>query len=90
MSNEENKGDSLDSLVGKISNEAAELLYERMSALGKVMKAPYNHYEWAHHPAEFLPADVCCDFEWHTRFILVLRNAVTEVLNKHLSNNKFN
>jgi len=76
------------SLIDTISDEAAQLLYERMSKLGKVNNEPFNHYQWSHHPTEFLPANVCCDLTGHAPFVTLLRDTVAEVLKKHISNKK--
>ena len=54
----------------------AEDLWKRMS----IMKLDEGH-SYAHHPQEFLPADVCCDFAGQRRFINILK----EVLDKHLN-----
>lgn len=76
----------LDPLVRHIADEAAEALYRRMYALGRVDKEPFNHFEWSHHPQAFLPANVSVDFVGHTRFKQVLAEVVADVVSKHMPN----
>jgi hypothetical protein len=67
-----------------ISKEAAKLLYDRMYELGRVKTEPWNRFNWSVHPQQFLPSNVCCDFEGNAKFLQLLKNTISETIIKHL------
>ncbi|MEK7072053.1 MAG: hypothetical protein AAB969_00630 [Patescibacteria group bacterium] len=65
-------------IIRKETEEIAERLYKWMLEL-----KPPEGQDFAVHPREFLPADVCCDFVGKARFIRGMGRIIAVALTEH-------